>query len=147
MPAYPIVEYVNLPQPVDTWLWDGIVPAGGAALLFAKQKIGKSFLALSLAEAVADPEVEQFMGQKVGVHGNVLYIQLDTPRGLWVKNYIKNVHSGRSRENIYIVDREMDDIPMPFDIRTRGCQNWLQEQVDMVKPVLTIADTFRRMHR
>lgn len=147
MPAYPIEEYVNLLPPQEVWVWDGILPVSGAALLFAKQKIGKSFLALGLAEAVADPQIHSFMGQAIGLHGPVLYIQLDTPRGLWIKNYIKNVVTPAARQNIYILDREMDDIPMPFDIRNRACQLWIREQVDKIKPVLVIFDTFRRVHR
>lgn len=147
MPAYSMEEYLKLPQPNETWLWDGIIPAGGAALLYAKQKIGKSFISSKLAEAVADPDISHYLGQAIGVHGPVLYVQLDTPRGLWINNYLKNIKSPAAQKNLYMMDREMDDIPMPFDIRTKGAQQWIREQVREVQPVLTIADTFRRLHR
>lgn len=147
MPAYSVTEYLKLEQKNQVWLWDGIVPVSGAALLFAAQKIGKSFLALSLAEAVADEDIAHYLGQSIGQHGPVLYIQLDTPRGLWIKNYLKNIKSDKARNNIYILDREMDDVPMPFDIRMRECQLWIKSEIDRIKPVLVIIDTFRRMHR
>jgi len=147
MPAYSITEYEKLQEKEEVWLWDGIVPKSGAALLFAAQKIGKSFLALSLAEAVADDAITHYLGQAIGQHGPVLYIQLDTPRGLWIKNYLKNVNSQKARDNVYIMDREMEDMPMPFDIRTRECLMWVKAEIDRIKPVLVIIDTFRRMHR
>lgn len=147
MPAYSVTEYLKLEQKAEVWLWDGIVPVSGAALLFAAQKIGKSFLALSLAEAVADEDIAHYLGQSIGLHGPVLYIQLDTPRGLWIKNYLKNLKSEKARNSIYIMDREMDDVPMPFDIRTRECQLWVKSEIDRIKPVLVIIDTMRRMHR
>lgn len=148
MPAYYSIEdYVNLPRPVEVWLWDGILPVSGAALLFAKQKIGKSFLALSLAEVIADPNLDHYLGQRVQLHGPVLYIQLDTPRGLWIENYIKNVISAEARKNIFIMDKAVDDIPIPFDIRSIKCQDFVRQVVVDTKPVLVIIDTFRRMHR
>jgi RecA-family ATPase len=147
MPAFAIADYVQLPGPNQVWLWNGILPASGAALLYAKQKIGKSFLALSLAEAVADESLYSYLGQEIQQHGKVLYIQLDTPRGLWIKNYISTVLSAPARENIYIMDREMDDMPIPFDIRTAEAQRWIQAEVERVEPILVIIDTFRRIHR
>lgn len=147
MPAYSIEEYVQLQQANQVWLWEGILPVSGATLLFAKQKIGKSFLALGLAEAIADPSIHNFLNQSVPIHGPVLYIQLDTPRGLWIKNYIKNVLSPAARKNIFIMDREMEDIPVPFDIRNRECQVWIRKEVERIKPVCVIFDTFRRVHR
>jgi RecA-family ATPase len=147
MSYYSIEDYVNLKIPENVWLWDGILPVSGATLLFAKQKIGKSFLALSLCEAIADPNIDQFLGQGIFQHGKVLYIQLDTPRGLWIKNYITNVKSKAARENIFIVDRELEDIPLPFDIRAPKCQEWVRTIVNEIKPVLVVIDTFRRMHR
>lgn len=147
MPAYSMEEYLKLPQPNETWLWDGIIPSSGAALLYAKQKVGKSFISSKLAEAVADPDISHYLGQAIGVHGPVLYVQLDTPRGLWINNYLKNIKSPAAYKNLYMMDREMDDIPMPFDIRTKGAQQWIREQVREIQPVLTIADTFRRLHR
>lgn len=147
MSYYSVREYLDLPIPDNIWVWEGIIPVSGTALLFAKQKIGKSFLALSLCEAVADPNIDHYLGQRIGLHGRVLYIQLDTPRGLWIKNYIKNILSEAAKDNLFIIDRELPDIPVPFDIRSPKCQMWVREAIQEIKPVLVVIDTFRRMHR
>lgn len=144
---YSVKEYLELPRPDQVWVWEGILPASGAALLYAKQKVGKSFLALGLAAAVADSDVTDYLGQPVKVHGRVLYIQLDTPRALWIKNYLGNVWSSAAQENIYVMDREMDDFPMPFDIREPKSYNWVLDAVARIKPVMVIIDTFRRVHK
>ncbi len=138
---------MQLQQEQEVWLWDRILPKSGAALLFAAQKIGKSFLAIGLAEAIADPAVHEYLGQPIGIHGPVLYIQLDTPRGLWIKNYLKNIKSQVARDNIYILDREMEDAPMPFDIRAKEAQMWIRQEIERIQPVVVMIDTFRRMHR
>lgn len=147
MSFYSIEDYVKLPRPDVVWVWDGILPVGGAALLYAKQKVGKSFMALQLCEAVADPSREHFLGQRIQQHGRVLYIQLDTPRGLWITNYIKNVSSLEARNSIFMMDRELEDIPIPFDVRIKQAQQWVRDAVVRVEPVLVVIDTLRRMHR
>lgn len=147
MPAYSITEYMTLPAPDTVWVWQGLVPTSGSALLFGNPKLGKSFLALGLAEAVADSNIDSFLGQRVMQHGRVLYVQMDTPRNLWKSNYLSIVKSGVARDNIFIADRELSDRPNPFDIRDIKCQQWIRDQVDTIKPVLTIIDTMRRIHR
>lgn len=147
MPAYSITEYESLPSPDTIWVWDGIIPTSGAALLFGNPKLGKSFLSLKLCEAVADPEIASYLGLPINEHGPALYIQLDTPRNLWKSGYLTAVKSQRAKDNIYIIDKELPDRPNPFDIRTREAQLWIRGEVDRIKPVLTVVDTMRRMHR
>lgn len=147
MSAYSIEEYLNLPQNADVWVWKGIIPNAGSVLLFGDPKVGKSMAALGVAEAVADPDAEDFLGLDIQTHGNVLYIQLDTPRSLWQSKYVTIVKSPEARKHIYIIDREMPDLPKQFDIRSAGCIKWLRNEVDAIQPVLVIVDTIRRMHR
>lgn len=147
MSYYSIEEYLKLPRPDNVWIWEGIIPVSGAALLYAKQKTGKSFLALQLCEAVADPNINNFLGQAIQHHGDVFYIQLDTPRGLWVTNYIKNVKSPDAKRNIYVTDKEVENIPVPFDIRTKDAQQWVRAAASKINPALVVIDTLRRMHR
>lgn len=146
MPAVCITEYKNLPAPDTIWVWKGILPTSGAALLFGNPKLGKSFLTLGLCEAIADPTIDSYLGQEIQQHGPVLYIQLDTPRNLWKSGYLNTVKSARAQDNIYIIDKELPDRPNPFDIRSKEAFNWIRSEVDRIKPVLVVVDTMRRMH-
>ncbi len=116
-------------------------------VLFGNPKVGKSYLILGVAEAVADPDIEEYLGLPIEHHGPVLYIQLDTPRSLWTTGYISVIRSQQVEDGIYVIDREMEDLPKQFDIREPHCMRWLQREVERVKPVLVIVDTIRRMHR
>lgn len=145
MPAYSIKEYKSLPAPETVWIWEGILPVSGSALLFGNPKLGKSFLSLGLAEAVADPSIDSYLGQRVLHHGRVLYIQLDTPRSLWLLQYIPIV-GVNAEESVFIIDKEVPDRPNPFDLSNLVCQKWLRAEVERLQPVLVIVDTMRRMH-
>ncbi len=147
MPAYSVTEYKNLPSPDTIWVWEGIIPTSGSCLLFGNPKLGKSFLSLGLCEAIADPTVDGYLGLPIQQHGPTLYIQLDTPRNLWKTGYLSTLKSSRAEDNIFIIDKELPDRPNPFDIRTRDAQLWIRGEVDRIKPVLTVVDTMRRMHR
>lgn len=147
MSSYSIDEYELLPSLDTDWVWDGILPASGSMLLYADPKVGKSKLALSLSEAIADESVDSYLGQAIKKHGRVLYVQLDTPRNLWKSNYLKYIKSKQARENIYIMDKELPDIPIPFDLRVKQAQDWIRREVDRLQPVTVWFDTIRRMHR
>lgn len=147
MSAVNINDYLTLPRPTTVWIWSGIIPSSGSTLVFGDPKVGKSKLILSLCEAIADPEIDEYLGLPINTHGNVLYVQLDTPRSLWVSGYISAIHSEKARQSIYMLDREMPEVPKLFDIRIPECRDWLRREVDMVSPIMTVIDTVRRMHK
>lgn len=147
MPAYSIRDYLQLKQNDTVWVWRGLIPASGSAVLYGNPKVGKSWLALGIAEAVADTDTEDYLGLPIEQHGTVLYIQLDTPRSLWSIGYIHVIKSDMAKDGIFIVDREMEDLPKQFDIRVAGCFEWLRKICNDINPVLVIVDTIRRMHR
>lgn len=147
MPAFSIKDYLELAADGTVWIWRGIIPVGGSVSLFGDPKVGKSFLAIGVAEAVADSMVEDYLGLPIDTHGRVLYVQLDTPRNLWKTGYISIVKAAQAQKDIYIIDRQMGDLPKQFDIREPNCTKWLRDEVDRVEPVLVIIDTVRRMHR
>ena len=147
MSAVNIDDYLTLPKPDTVWIWHGIIPSGGSTLIYGDPKVGKSKLILSLCEAVADSDINNYLGLDVDSHGRVLYVQLDTPRSLWVSGYISAVYSKPARSNIYMLDKEMPEVPKLFDIRIPDCRDWLRREVDSVSPILTVVDTVRRMHK
>lgn len=138
-------EYLKLPVPNTKWVWKGLIPVSGSALIHSNPKVGKSFLTLGLAAAIADPKVDTYLGQAVQTHGRVLYVQLDTPRSIWTDTYVKK--TSPAADDIFFIDRETESIPLPFDIRLAKCREWLKRAVVEVDPVLTVLDTVRRFHQ
>jgi RecA-family ATPase len=114
---------------------------------FGSPKVGKSLLSLGLCEAIADPNIGHFLDLEIQTHGRVLIVQLDTPRRLWKTGYLSLIKSEIARHEIFIIDREMKDMPKNFDIRYPACQQWLRQEVDSVSPILVVVDTIRRMHK
>jgi hypothetical protein len=49
-------DYLALPRAPETWLVEPLLPSGGSLLLYGDPKVGKSFAALQLAEALATGE-------------------------------------------------------------------------------------------
>jgi RecA-family ATPase len=140
-------EYETLEGSNMVWIWKGILPISGSILLYGNPKVGKSKLVLSLAEAISDTEIGQYLGLAIENHGPILYVQLDTPRSLWQSGYCSFIKSPTARKNIYISDREMPSLPSQFDIREPEHQRWLRGEVEAAQPIAVIVDTLRRMHR
>lgn len=140
---YERLEYLAMSGSDYIWIWRGLVPLGGSTLLFGEPKKGKSLFALSLAEAVADPNASTHLGYPVDQHGRVLYIQLDMPRALW-QSYVAKT---RPIEGLWFIDREDPELPREFDIRHIDHRDWMARQVAAVSPLLVIADTLRALHR
>ncbi len=147
MPALPICDYEKLDADDAVWIWHGLIPVGGSMSFFGSPKVGKSLLSLGLCEAIADPNISHFLDLPIETHGRVLIVQLDTPRRLWKTGYLSLIKSEIARREIFIIDREMKDMPKNFDIRQPSCQAWLRQEVDSVSPILVVVDTIRRMHK
>ena len=60
-------------QPPAVFIWDGIVVEGGSHYFAAAPGIGKTFIGLGLAGAIATG-MDSFLGKKVNRHGLVIYI-------------------------------------------------------------------------
>jgi RecA-family ATPase len=137
-------DYIAEVDADEDWLIEPILPSGGAMNIYGKPKSGKSFLALGMAIAVADPGVAEWNGFKIGRHGPVLYVQMDTPRSEWKRRKRKVFDAGYSLENLAVVDMKMS--PYPFNVMLPTHLAWLQQQTDAVKPILVVYDVVREMH-
>jgi hypothetical protein len=82
------------------------------------------------------------MGFPVRVHGEVLYLQVDTPRNLWIDRVAELMAKGLVFENVYFADRQ--DCPeVTFDILNPAHHQWLVSECQ-ARPYLTvIIDTLR----
>jgi RecA-family ATPase len=156
-------DYLSLPREPETWLIEPLLPIGGAALLYGDAKIGKSFAALQMAEALV--QGTSWLGFPCR-KSTVVYIQLDTPRSLWADRLERlgarssqarpesqaNVSSCASTpantgglNNIFQADRETLET-WPFDILLDEHQVLLKAALDHVGPDVVIIDTLREAH-
>jgi hypothetical protein len=142
--SYLYDDYIQLPGQEFEWLIDPIVPVGGKVLIYAESKVGKSFAALQLAAAVSGTEPD-WLGLRPNTTGPVLYIQLDTPSGIWKERIRDSVAAGDLKpQKTYFADKETFD--WPFDITNPD--NWvsLRTECDRIKPVMVIIDVIREFH-
>jgi hypothetical protein len=138
--------YVALPRKGGAWVIEDLLPIGGGLLnVFGQPKKGKSYLALQLAAAIADPTIGEVLGFPIRTHGPVAYLQIDTPRGLWADRIAQLQDKGTSFENVLFADQEL--VPYPFNILGEG-YGWLQQNLRLIAPfpVAVIVDTIREVH-
>lgn len=125
---------------------EDILPTGGKLAIFAPPKTGKSWVALQMIMDVANGKSET-LSFPIRTTGPTLYLQLDTPRSLWVEEYLlKLKHAGEKMNNIYFAD--VEEIPSyPFDIRAEQSKQWLRDAVASINPAVVVLDTWRESFR
>lgn len=100
---------------------------------------GKSWLALDLALAVADPERETWLGFDVHEHGRVLYFDEENDRdGLLERMTLLGYKGGLLGKQLYVFS---------FSGLALDRKDWVRElhtMVDNVEPKLCVFDTFVR---
>ena len=136
-------EYLKLPRNPETWLIEGLLPVSGSMLLFGDPKVGKSFAALQLAERVT--QGGEWLGFAVPRPSKVVYVQLDTPRGLWADRVQSLAELGHHVEDIHFADRETLETH-PFDILNPEHFKLLQNSLLPIDPGVVIIDTLREAH-
>jgi RecA-family ATPase len=147
---HPFDTYISLPRSPETWVVKPLLPAAGKLNIYSAPKVGKSWASIQLAADVAAGKPD-WLGFPIHLHGDTLYLQLDTPRSLWVEEYLLkmkavNYPTTNGTHHVHLADRE--DLPSyPFDIRYRPHGDWLREQVDKIKPVMVVIDTFKEAFR
>lgn len=142
----PSAAYRDLPKAPQQWVIEKLVPTGGLVNVFGKPKTGKSFLALGWAQAIVNGEPE-WEGYPIHAHGNVAYLQIDTPREEWSQRLSRLPLTPAKDRDLYIAD--MWQVPQfPVDILDpqQTSVKWLKDQLAVIQPVLTIIDTLREVH-
>ena len=74
-------DFIKPPKNPD-WMIDLWIPSEGFVMLFAPSGSGKSFAALDLALAIASEEIDDWHGQKILRHGEVIYFTGEGKRGM-----------------------------------------------------------------
>ena len=144
-PSFTLVRgenYLALPRDPQPWLVDKLVPSGGVMLVGGAPKEGKSFMALGIAVAIANPQCTSFLGRDVLKHGPVIYLQVDTPREEWASR-IERI-KGEGIDNIYWSDANL--VPYPLTITDGAIKYALTQKLRELHPVLLVVDTLREVH-
>lgn len=148
--------YISLPTAKTTWLVQDLIPTSGIVNLFSAPKVGKSYWCLDLARAISQGE-HSWLGHIIPSQERVLYIQLDTPRSLWIDRIQKLRETGidfttnEATEEVpntcdYFHVADMEQVPYPFNVCEAETQTWLKTMVATLKPALIIIDTLREIH-
>lgn len=138
-------DYLALPREAETWLISNLLPAGGAMVLYGDSKTGKSYAALQLALALSDEATGTWLGFPISQKGQVVYIQLDTPRSLWAARIDKLNIPDEKSARVQLCDRGTLDC-WPFDILNPNHYRLLTQLVADVSPTAVIIDTIREAH-
>ena len=142
-------EYCALPADPQKWIVKKLIPVGGMVNLYAKPKVGKSYMMLSIIESMIQQH-DNWEGFEICKHGNIAYLQIDTPREEWKDRVLKmqqRLAECDSRNQFWMAD--MWSIPnFPFNILNEDQTElvWLKTQMDVLKPILVVIDTFREVH-
>ena len=132
--------YLALPRNPETWLLRSLLPVGGLLNIYGEAKIGKSFAALQMATALQHGGC--WLGFQVVSTGPVVYIQLDTPRSLWLERLDA---LGACMTPLHYADRDTLGT-WPFDIGRPDHFQRLQRALQPVAPVAVFLDTLREAH-
>jgi RecA-family ATPase len=140
--AHPIEEYLTLKGEDDSSIVSDILPRSGALNIFGAPKAGKSYLSLQLANAIGDPAEENFLGFPIKAHGQVLYLQIDTPRNIWIDRVGLLLGKGLSFKNVFFADR-LDCPEVTFNILNPAHEQWLLAEANSRPYLAVIIDTLR----
>lgn len=126
---------LTLPPPPYEWLVDGVIAKGDSVLLVGSPNVGKSWLSLSLAVAIANGD-EEWIKWPMNQHGKVLYVDEENPHDvvyhrlqqLGLKNY----------DNIRYLHRQGVRLDRRFDR--------LLDEAITYQPSLIVLDSLTRLH-
>jgi len=140
-------DFVLMPNLSIAEIIPDFLPVGGKVALNGAPKVGKSFLALQMAQAVADGST--FLGKPVTAAGPVMYFQLDTPPGLWKKRLLDIQHHGfliDGQHGLYFSDPFDRHTPSRVNIFNTTHFNWMASQIAAVNPILIVIDVLAKIH-
>lgn len=128
---------LTLPPPPIHWLVENMICKGDIHLLIGEPGIGKSWLTMDLALAIAG-ETETFLGRTVLEHGRVLYLDEENPEDLVYDRMHKLGMSESTASNI----RYLNNIGIRLD---KQADELIEEALDF-EPTLVVLDSLTRFH-
>lgn len=133
---YKPLDLTKDPEPFQ-WLVDNWLCQGDVALLVGEPNVGKSFISMALAIAVAEGK-ETFLGEKLLAHGKVLYIDEENPEDVVLHRLSCLGLTGTGMSNIHYYHRQHIRLD-------RGIDNLLDDAL-VIQPKLIVIDSLTRVH-
>ena len=134
-------EYLTLERKqVEFVVWD-LVPRPGLTVVAGKPFVGKSLLALQLAQAVA--RGKPFLNRD-SIQGRVLYFILESVM-VW-EDRLRKLKSRQFDLACDVFLPHPDTRPPRVNILEADSRKWIKAVIDEVTPDLIILDPFRELH-
>lgn len=134
---YEALDLSKEPGPID-WLLEGIVARGDIAILIGEPGIGKSWISLGLAVALAE-ERDSFLGKPLHVKSpRVLYVDEENPELLVRRRLRKLGLTPRGQENMRFLHRQGVRLDKRPELLLDEALDW--------EPSLIVLDSLTRMH-
>lgn len=134
---YRALDLTQEPPPVR-WLVEGFVCRGDIHLLIGEPGIGKSWITMALAVAVASGDAN-FLGHRIVEHGKVLYIDEENPEDLVYDRFSK---LGLDRSTARQI-RYLSNAGIRLD---KSDSDALVEEALDFEPSLVVLDSLTRFH-
>lgn len=126
---------LNAAPPEYEWLVDGVIAKGDTTLLVGEPNVGKSWISLSLAVAMANGD-DKWIKWPLMHHGKVLYVDEENPHDV-VYHRLRQLGL-RNNDNIRYLHRQGVRLDRRFD-------KFLDEAVSY-RPSLIVLDSLTRLH-
>jgi len=143
---YSVDDYLAVEE-AEEWIIEDLLVTGGKVNLMGGEKLGKTFMALQLAEAISSPNVHTFLGHPIVRKGPVLYLQLDMPRALWKKR-LRHLRAAHAIDHRNFRLQDQIDFNFHFDITQAPTRKVLRNKLRSMEtwPVATFVDVTRSCH-
>ena len=126
---------LTAPPPKYEWLVDGLIAKGDTTLLIGEPNVGKSWVSLSLACAIANGD-STWINWDLGAHGKVLYVDEENPYD--VVYHRLNQLGLHNHDNIRYLHKQGIRLDKGFD-------KFLDEAITY-QPTLIVLDSLTRLH-
>lgn len=126
---------LSVPPPEYEWLVKGLICKGDTTLIVGEPNVGKSWISLSLAVAMADKH-NMWVGHEVNNHGKVLYIDEENPHDV-VYHRLKQLGI-QSFDNLRYLHRQGIRLDRNFDK--------LLDEAITYQPTMIVLDSLTRFH-
>lgn len=128
------LDFTKPPQPV-AWVWDGYIAVGDLALLSGVPGLGKSWVTMGLANAIANGH-QEFLGHPVR-NGRVLYFDEENPEDVIVTRMIQKLGHSQHQNLRYISAQ---------GLRLDSHPELLMQEVMLYQPTVIFIDSLARVH-
>lgn len=126
---------LSVPPPEYNWLVKGLICQGDTTLIVGEPNVGKSWISLSLAVAMADGHTS-WLGHEVNNHGKVLYIDEENPHDVVYHRLHQLGASGF--DNLRYLHRQGVRLDRNFDK--------LLDEAIAFEPKMIVLDSLTRFH-